>query len=131
MNTTSALAPYLLGTTDAKHERLQRQAARLAPFTERLFRDAGIRPGQRVLDVGSRVGDVALLAARLVWPTGGAFAASIPVWVADHRDVPTLGRPHRHGTCAIPGLPGRRFSAAHVATGDADRTRLGDSAVDL
>jgi SAM-dependent methyltransferase len=70
MNTTSALAPYLLGTTDAEHERLQRQAARLAPFTQRLFRDAGIGPGQRVLDVGSGVGDVALLAARLVGPTG-------------------------------------------------------------
>jgi SAM-dependent methyltransferase len=70
MTTPSALAPYVLGTTEAEHDRLQRQAARLAPFTERLFRDAWIGPGQRVLDVGSGVGDVAMLAARLVGPTG-------------------------------------------------------------
>ena len=61
---------YLLGSTDAEHERLIRQAARLAPVTERFFRDAGIGPGQRVLDLGSGVGDVAMLAARLVGPSG-------------------------------------------------------------
>lgn len=61
---------YPLGSTDAEHERLVRQAARLAPFTERFFREAGVGPGQRVLDLGSGVGDVALLAARLVGPSG-------------------------------------------------------------
>jgi SAM-dependent methyltransferase len=39
-------------------------------MTERLFREAGIGPGQRVLDIGSGVGDVALLAARLVGSSG-------------------------------------------------------------
>lgn len=61
---------YPLGSTDAEHERLIRQAARLAPLSERLFREAGIGPGQRVLDLGSGVGDVAMLAARLVGPSG-------------------------------------------------------------
>src|SRR6266481_268324 len=61
---------YVLGSTDAEHERLIRQAARLAPVTERFFREAGIGPGQRVLDIGSGVGDVAMLAARLVGPSG-------------------------------------------------------------
>ena len=61
---------YALGSSDAEHERLIRQAARLSPLTERLFRDAGIGPGQRVLDLGSGVGDVAMLAARLVGPSG-------------------------------------------------------------
>jgi len=61
---------YLLGSTDAEHERLIRQAVRLAPVTERFFREAGIGPGQRVLDLGSGVGDVAMLAARLVGPSG-------------------------------------------------------------
>jgi ubiquinone/menaquinone biosynthesis C-methylase UbiE len=61
---------YALGSTDAEHERLIRQAARIAPLTERFFRDAGIGPGQRVLDLGSGVGDVAMLIARLVGPSG-------------------------------------------------------------
>ena len=61
---------YLLGSTDAEHQRLIRQATRLAPVTERFFRDAGIGPGQRVLDLGYGVGDVAMLVARLVGPSG-------------------------------------------------------------
>jgi ubiquinone/menaquinone biosynthesis C-methylase UbiE len=70
MTATPEDKPYVLGTTDAEHDRLLRQAARLEPFTDRLFRDAGIGPGQRVLEVGSGVGDVAFLVARLVGPTG-------------------------------------------------------------
>jgi ubiquinone/menaquinone biosynthesis C-methylase UbiE len=68
--TTKPTQHYALGSTDAEHERLIRQAARLNPLTERLFREAGIGPGQRVLDLGSGVGDVAMLAARLVGPSG-------------------------------------------------------------
>jgi protein-L-isoaspartate O-methyltransferase len=70
MTTTNPTAPYALGSTDAEHERLIWQAARLAPLTERLFREAGIGPGQRILDIGSGVGDVAMLAAKLVGPSG-------------------------------------------------------------
>jgi len=61
---------YALGNTDAEHERLIRQASHLDPVTERMFHDAGIRPGQRVLELGSGVGDVAMLAARMVGPAG-------------------------------------------------------------
>ena len=70
MAASSPTSDYALGNTDAEHERLIRQAARVAPTTERLFREAGIGPGQRVLDIGSGVGDVAMLAARLVGPSG-------------------------------------------------------------
>ncbi len=70
MRINNPVSPYALGSTDAEHERLIRQAARLAPLTERLFREAGIGPGQRVLDLGSGVGDVAMLVARLVGPSG-------------------------------------------------------------
>jgi 2-polyprenyl-3-methyl-5-hydroxy-6-metoxy-1,4-benzoquinol methylase len=70
MTNTTPARQYALGSTEAEHDRLIHQAARLAPFTERFFRDAGIGPGQRVLDVGSGVGDVAMLVAKLVGPSG-------------------------------------------------------------
>jgi ubiquinone/menaquinone biosynthesis C-methylase UbiE len=71
--THSPGASYLLGDTSAEHERLIRQATVFEPFTERLFRDAGIDLGQRVLDIGSGVGDVALIVARIVGPSGEVF----------------------------------------------------------
>jgi SAM-dependent methyltransferase len=61
---------YVLGRTDKETERLQTQAAFLEPFTERLFRDAGIGRRMKVLDFGSGAGDVALLVARLVGSEG-------------------------------------------------------------
>ncbi len=70
MTPATADSPYPLGDTSAEHARLIRQAAIWDPFTERLFRDAGIGPGQRVLDIGSGVGDVAMLAAKFVGPSG-------------------------------------------------------------
>src|SRR3954449_9422961 len=74
MITTPPSANYPLGNTDAEHERLIQQAARVAPITERFFREAGIGLGQRVLDLGSGVGDVAMLVARLVGPSGEVVA---------------------------------------------------------
>jgi SAM-dependent methyltransferase len=65
---------YHLGNTDAEHERLIRQASRLAPVTERFFREAGIGSGQQVLDLGAGVGDVAMLVARIVGPSGKVVA---------------------------------------------------------
>jgi len=65
---------YLLGSSDAEHERLILQAIRLAPVTERFFRETGIGLGQRVLDVGSDVGDVAMLLAWLVGSSGEVVA---------------------------------------------------------
>jgi ubiquinone/menaquinone biosynthesis C-methylase UbiE len=61
---------YLVGRPAEETERLQTQAAFLQPFTERLFRDAGIGPGMKVPDLGSAAGVVALLAARLVGSKG-------------------------------------------------------------
>ena len=75
---------YFFGNTDAEHERLIRQAIRLAPVTDRFFRDAGIAPGHRVLELGSGVGDVAMLVARIVGRSGEV--------VAIERDVRTISR---------------------------------------
>jgi cyclopropane fatty-acyl-phospholipid synthase-like methyltransferase len=69
---TTRRAPdaYALGYTDAEQDRLIRQAALIAPITERFFREAGIGLGYRVLDLGSGMGDVSMLLARLVGTSG-------------------------------------------------------------
>ena len=73
MSTATPLSDYVLGSSNTEHERLIRQARTLAPLTERLFRDAGVSTGNRALDVGSGVGDVAFLAAALVGPAGSVL----------------------------------------------------------
>ncbi|QNP74694.1 class I SAM-dependent methyltransferase [Streptomyces roseirectus] len=62
--------PYLLGHSDSEHHRLTLQDRAVSPFTERTLRAAGVRPGMRVLDIGSGLGYVSLLAAGLVGPGG-------------------------------------------------------------
>jgi len=68
--TNNGEATYILGHSDAEILRLQTQAKILRPITERLLRSAGIAPGLRVLDLGCGAGDVAMLAAELVGPSG-------------------------------------------------------------
>ena len=70
MGTETSGPVYLLGTTNREHERLMRQAPIFDPISERMFREAGISPGQRVLDIGAGLGDVSMVAARLVGPSG-------------------------------------------------------------
>jgi hypothetical protein len=55
--TGTSVPSYALGYTEAENDRLIRQSARIGPITERLLREAGIRPGQRVVDLGSGLGD--------------------------------------------------------------------------
>ena len=73
---TNSNGDYALGYTNFEHQRLIRQAARIAPYTERLFREAGIGRVQRVLDLGSGVGDVSMLLARIVGPWAKSWASS-------------------------------------------------------
>src|SRR4051794_41810985 len=68
---------YWLGRSEAEEQRLKRQAALHAPMTRRLFEAAGIGPGMKVLDLGSGAGDVAMLAARMVGPTGSVVGVDI------------------------------------------------------
>lgn len=104
MTKSSLSDDYVPGDTDAEHERLMRQAARLAPYTERLFRDAGIGPGQRKLDIGSGVGDVAMLVARLVGPSGEVVGVD--------RDSIALGKAWMRA--AASGLTNLKFIEADV-----------------
>jgi SAM-dependent methyltransferase len=61
---------YILGSDDTEIDRLQKQAAILAEATALLFQRGGIRPGMRVLDLGSGPGDVAFLVAEIVGQDG-------------------------------------------------------------
>jgi ubiquinone/menaquinone biosynthesis C-methylase UbiE len=61
---------YLMDRGEHETQRLISVANVLNPSTRRMLHDAGIAEGMRVLDVGTGAGDVALLAAELVGPTG-------------------------------------------------------------
>ena len=67
---TATRSTYALGETDRERQRLMTQAEMVRPITQRLFIDAGIVPGMRVLDLGCGVGDVSLLLADLVGSNG-------------------------------------------------------------
>jgi ubiquinone/menaquinone biosynthesis C-methylase UbiE len=67
----SSIPPnYVLGQSPYEYERLTLQAKVVRPFTEKFFMMAGPGLGMRVLEVGSGMGDVALLAAEMVGPGG-------------------------------------------------------------
>lgn len=63
------MSTYALGHADAEIQRLLLQGRLYNDHTEHALRRAGLRPGMRVLDVGSGPGDVAFIAAQLVGPT--------------------------------------------------------------
>ena len=97
---------YVLGHTNAEQLRLIRQARVLAPFTDRLFRDAGIASGMRALDLGCGMGDVTMLAAQLVGSTGRV--------VSIDRDQASIETAQRR-VSAI-GLKNVRFHQADLLT---------------
>ena len=101
---TETSTNYALGYSNSEHDRLIRQAARIAPTTERLFREAGIAPGQRVLDLGSGMGDVAMLAAKLVGPSGEV--------VGIERDAASIARARERADSA--GLRNVSFTQSDV-----------------
>src|SRR5690348_2079998 len=61
---------YVFGQSEQEQKRLMQQAAILRRWTEPFFREAGIAPGMRVLDLGCGMGDVSMLAAEMVGPEG-------------------------------------------------------------
>jgi SAM-dependent methyltransferase len=64
---------YVLGTSEREHQRLIEQSQFYGELTEELLRRAGIQAGMRVLDIGCGAGDVTLLVASLVGPTGSVI----------------------------------------------------------
>jgi ubiquinone/menaquinone biosynthesis C-methylase UbiE len=64
---------YAVGRSAEERLRLVEQDRNFGPSTTRLFHDAGIGPGMRVLDVGCGAGDVAFRASALVGPSGSVI----------------------------------------------------------
>ncbi len=64
---------YILGHGPSELRRLAVQTEIAQPLTERLLLDAGLAPGMRVLDVGCGIGDVSMLAASIVGPSGSVL----------------------------------------------------------
>ncbi len=73
----AASARYVMGHNDRERRRLELQGSILNPFTEQLLRRAGIAGGMRVLDVGCGVGELSLMAARLVGYRGQVTALDL------------------------------------------------------
>ncbi len=106
---------YVMGHDDRERRRLGLQASILNPLTEQLFRRAGLSSGMNVLDIGCGVGDVSLLAARLVGRSGTVSSVDI-----DPPALQTLqARASAEGITNIECVeadihgwkPGRRFDA--------------------
>lgn len=64
---------YPLGYSTQEAKRLADQAAQVEQLTEDVLRRSGLRSGMRVLDIGSGVGDVSLLAAKIVGNEGAVL----------------------------------------------------------
>lgn len=70
-------APRLSNAGPRKRKRREEPGHWLAHLTTWLFVQAGITAGMRVLDVGSSAGEVALLLAELVGPTGSIVSVEL------------------------------------------------------
>jgi len=96
-------AGYALGHSEREQRRLVLQSRFYGALTERLFRAAGLQPGMNVLDVGCGVGDVSLLAAAIVGPSGSVLGVDR---AADSID--TARGTGAGGRAGERRLPGRR-----------------------
>jgi ubiquinone/menaquinone biosynthesis C-methylase UbiE len=63
-------ALYVCGHSTTELERLELQGAYFADVTRSLLERTGLRRGMRVVDLGCGIGDVSLLAAEIVGPSG-------------------------------------------------------------
>lgn len=82
-NTSHRDATYTLGRTSHETTRLIEQSRTYGPSTERLCKRAGISEGMHVLEIGSGAGDVALMLAELVGPTGQIVGVDINADILD------------------------------------------------
>ena len=93
---------YALGRSPREYARLAMQAELLRPMTRRAFDDAGVTTGMRVLDLGSGAGDVCMLLAEMVGPTGAVIGLDVDGDAVGHgEDLVELGRDVEHGRAGL------------------------------
>ena len=104
-----------MGHDDRERRRLRLQASILNPLTEELFRRAGISSGMDVLDIGCGVGDVSLLAARLVGRSGSVTSVDIDPAALETLEARASADGLKNIECIQADIhgwrPGRRFDA--------------------
>lgn len=86
--TPTADSAYVLGHANRELDRLIEQARFIGDLTAQVLTLAGLGEGMRVLDVGCGAGDVSLLAAQFVGPTGsvlGVDRSAEAIQVAEQR----------------------------------------------
>jgi ubiquinone/menaquinone biosynthesis C-methylase UbiE len=107
---TIQVCNYALGYSESEFKRLESQGTFFRDLTEDVLRRAGVVPGMRVLDIGCGVGDVSLLAAELVGPSGAVLGID--------RSAEAVGTAHRRAVAA--GRDWVRFGVAELDAFDAD-----------
>ncbi|HST10846.1 MAG TPA: class I SAM-dependent methyltransferase [Terriglobales bacterium] len=70
---SSSQPDYVLGHSKEELQRLEEQARVFGDLTALVFREAGLREGMHVLDIGSGAGDVSFLAGRFVGSSGSVL----------------------------------------------------------
>src|SRR5262245_28693227 len=106
---------YVMGHDERERRRLVLQASILNPLTEQLFRRTGISSGMSVLDIGCGVGDVSLLAARLVGRHGRVTSVDIDPAALEALQARASAEEMKHIECVHVDIhgwkPRRRFDA--------------------
>src|SRR5271165_6145657 len=110
---------YLLGRGPGEEERLKRQIADLAPVSDAQLVKIGIRPGERVVDLGCGPGGVLHLLGKRVGPTGSVLGIErSPHFVELARrfaaDLALTQVEVREGDAYDTGLPRGTFDGAHM-----------------
>jgi len=110
---------YLLGQRAEEETRLCLQMVDLAPISDAMLERIGIRPGEKVIDLGCGPGGVLDLLARRVGPTGSVLGLErSPHYLElSRRFVPEQALPQvevREGDAYATGLPRGSFDGAHM-----------------
>jgi SAM-dependent methyltransferase len=111
----SSPQPYVLGHTDRERRRLALQSSVINPLTDSFLRRVGISAGMRVLELGCGIGEVTLIAARLLGPHGSLLSLDLDVTAVETAKARVASAGHRNVRCEVADVltyePGRTFDA--------------------